>query len=52
MGHLLVAGAPQRKERPIRFLKKHKRAVSLISLFAISSLALTGMCAFLLGVLG
>ncbi len=52
MGHLLVAGAPQRKERPIRFLKKHKRAVSLVSLFAISSLALTGMCAFLLGVLG
>lgn len=52
MGHLLVAGAPERKERPIRFLKKHKRAVSLFGLFTISSLVLTGACAFLLGALG
>ncbi len=48
MRHLLVAGLPDEKEKPIRFLQKYKRAASLISLFVVSSLALIAVIAFFL----
>ncbi len=48
MRHLLVAGLPDDQEKPLRFLQKYKRAASLISLFAVSSLALIAVIAFFL----
>lgn len=48
MRHLLVAGLPKAEEKPLQFLQKYKRAVSLISLFAVSSLALIAVIALFL----
>jgi len=45
MGHVLVAGMPERQEKRAGFFSRHKRAVSMTAAFVVSSLLVGGVLA-------
>jgi len=51
MGHVLVAGMPQRREKRAGFFNRHKRALSMTAAFVISSLLVGGVLAGLFHIL-
>ena len=52
MGHLLLAGRPEKEESPETFLQKHRRGITLLSAFVLGSLAVSTMLVGILKVLG
>jgi len=51
MGHVLVAGMPERREKRAGFFSRHKRAVSMALAFIVSSVLVGGVLAGLFHIL-
>ena len=45
MGHVLVAGMPEQREKRASFFSRHKRAVSMTAAFVVSSVLVGGVLA-------
>lgn len=52
MGHLLLAGRPEKEESPESFLHKHRRGLTMLGAFVLGSLTVTAMLAGILLFLG